>query len=602
MILPLLPFIALAVCALPWLLIVSKRVGALLGALTVFAATPILLMLVFLVSPLLHTDPVAVSLVAAGLFGVAGLVLVLRDRSTLRAPSRVTLARWLPASIGGVIWILTIAIARLVPGALVLSWAMNGDGSNNVHLARVLYANDGFTSSFGNSVPLADALLAVAAWPGRTQASASGLLEHDLIAIGTFWSLAIAATGLMLGLVASSLLEGKRPLIAGIGAGAGSLLVLTFFVAGLPIDSGYLNVHVALPFALATWLVFLQSRRAPMLAAALLLLLGFLLLAVWTPLVVIPGSLIIVLAVRNWSRLRVATARSAMIIGAAALLPLAYFTFASLPALQGSGDALTAGGHGFPFTGWILAVALVVAIVCAVLLRPLEEPVLEGLTVIGFAAIAGYAFLLYETFTPSDPWLAYYPTKFMWMLTALFCAIAVSLVLRLVAERVPVGRVRIAAVAAVGAIAVLLGSLGPAPTRDHYVVEQPLLRILAGHTWHTGESTARVILAANRDTGTVLLWNSGDPDEAFINFWVLDYRGAWLNESQSARVFTVLAYRDLRDRGASTAGSAQQLCDLAPELAAPVTVYTQDASLAAQVAALCPAAQVTVRNAAPPGR
>lgn len=601
MIVPLLPFIGLAVCALPWLLIISKRGGAVLGALTVLAAAPTLLLLGFFVSPLINGDPVVVSLVAAALAGVVGLVLVMRDRTTRRPPSPATLARWVPASIGGFLWLLTIAITRLVPGAAVLSWAMNGDGSNNIHLARALLANHGISTSLGNSVPLADVLLAVATWPGRAQTSASGLLEHDLVALSSFWSLAIAATGLLLGLVISSLLEGKRPLIVGMGAGVGSLLVLTFFVTGLPLDSGYLNVHVALPCALATWLVFLQSRRAPLLTTVLLFVFGFLLLTVWTPLIVIPGSLIAVLGIRNWSRLRIATPRTAIIIGAAGTLALAYLLLVSLPSLQGSGDALTTGGHGFPFTGWILLVALVVAIVCAVLLRPLEVPALEGLVIIVAGAAAGYAFLLYATFATSEPWLGYYPTKYMWMLTVVLSAIALSLLLRLLVDRVPVGGARVGAVAIAGAVALLLATLGPAPTRDHYVIEQPLPRILAGHTWNTGESTVKVILAANREDGSVVLWNSGDPDEAFINFWVLDYRGAALGDSHAARVFTVLAYRDLRDHDSWTPGDAQGLCDLVPTLRAPVSVYTQDSGLAAQVSTLCPTLEVTVLNEAPPG-
>lgn len=601
MILPLLPFIWLAICALPWLLVSSKRFGVLFGALIVLAAGPTLLLLTFFVSPLAGGDPVLISLVAAGLGGVVGLVLVLRDPGTRRAPSARTLARWLPASIGGLVWLVTIAITRLVPGAAVLSWAMNGDGANNIHFARTLLANHGITASLGNAVPLGDVLLAVAAWPARAQLSPSGLLEHDLVALGTLWSLAIAATGLLLGLVVSSLLEGKRPLVIGVGAAAGSLLVLTFFVTGLPIDSGYLNVDVALPFALGTWLAFLHWRRAPLLATVLLFCFGFLLLSVWTPLIVIPASLVVVLGVRNWSRMRVAKARTAIIAGAAAVLALAYLLFVSLPALQGSGEALTTGGHGFPFTGWILLGALVVAVACAVLLRPLELPVLEGLIASGLAAIAGYLFLLYATFATSDPWLGYYPTKFMWMLTVVFGAIALSLLLRLIAERVRAGRTQVVAIAIASAAALLLAALGPAPTRDHYVIEQPLPRILAGHTWNTGESTAKVILAADKQDGSVVLWNSGDPDEAFINFWELDFRGSGLEGTHNARVFTVLAYRDLRDHGSFQPAQPQQLCDVAADLTPPVTVYTQDSGLAATITALCPTAGITVRNEPPPG-
>ena len=602
MILALLPLIGLALCALPWLLISAKRFGALLGALTVFAAASVLVLLAFFVSPVIAADPVVLSLVAAAVGGVVGLVLVLRDRSVLRAPSKVMLARVLPASIGGLVWLLTIAIARLVPGAAVLSWAMNGDGSNNIHLARALLAHHGITSAFGNSVPFADVLLAVATWTGRTGLSTSALLEHDLVALGTLWSLAIAATALLLGLVTSSLLAGKRPLLVGLAAGAGSLLVLTFFVTGLPIDSGYLNVHVALPFALATWLVFLRSRQSPLLATVLLFGFGFLLLTVWTPLVVIPASLIAMLGLRNWSRIRTARPRTVITVGAAASLLLAYLVFASLPSLQLTGEALTTGGHGFPFTGWILLAALAVGILCAVGLREVNEaPVLEGLLITGVAAVAGYGFLLYATFAPSDPWLGYYPTKFLWMLTMLFSAIGLSLLFRVVVERVSARRGAVAAVAAVGAVAILLGSLGPAPARDHYVIEEPLVHILAGHTWNTGESTANVILEANKQDGTVLLWDSGDPDEAFINFWLLDYRGAAVGENQTLRVFTVVAYRDLRDHGSYAPGTAQELCNVRAEIDGAVTVYTANSELEAELAKDCPAADVVVRNEPPPG-
>ncbi len=595
MILALAPFAFIALCAVPWLLVLSKPLGALLAGLSTLAVGATLVLLTFLVTPFLQADPTTAVVVVTGAAGVVGLIFVLRDRSVLRRPTRFTLARWLPASIGSLAWLVTLAIARVIPGSSALTWSMNGDSSNNIHLARALLAQHGLTSGAGNGVPLTDILLAIAMSPGRDQKTQSALLEHDLTALSTFWALAIAVSALLLGLVVASLVDARRPVIVAIAAASGSLLALTFFVAGLPIDSGYLNVHVALPLTLATWLTYLQTRRAPVLSAALLFGYGFLLLSVWTPLIVIPASLIALLGFRSWSRLRQAKPKTTIAVGAAAALMIAYLVLVSLPSLQISGDALTTAGHGFPFTGWILLVALAIAIVSAVIVRRgYEGPLLEGLVVTSIAAIAGYGFLVYTTFAASEPWLGYYPTKFLWQLTMLFCSIAVSLLFRLVSTQVEAVRPRAVVAVALGAAVLLVASLGPAPTRQHFVVEQPLVRILAGHTWKTGDDSVRTVLAAQKQDRPVVLWNSGNADEPFINFWLLDYSGAAPSGDVDARIFSVTGYRDFRDTGSYTVPRLFVLCAVVAGIGGTALVYSQDTNLQSDLASECPAANVTV--------
>ena len=602
MIAALAPFALLTLCTLPWLLLASRRFGARAAGLGAFAVVPGLVLAVFCITPAIAFDPVTTLLVVAGAGGIVGVVLVLRDRSALRAPARTTVARWLAASVGAVAWLGSLAVAQLLPNANPLSWAMNGDGANNVHLARQLLAQHGLTSAFSTPVPLANELEAIAFRFGREHLSKSALLEHDLIAFGAVWALCIAATAVLLGLVVSSLLDSQRPVLVGLAATVGSLLATTWFVVGLPIESGYSNVHVALPFALASWLALMQSQRMPLVSSVLLMLFGFLLLAVWTPLVLLPGAFLVAIALRNWSTIRVAQARQMVIPLISALPFIAWFLLESLPGFVSVGDALTTVGHGYPFTGWILVVAAVVAVSCAIALRRgAHEPLADGVVALTAAAALGFAAMIYLAHTDDEPWLDYYPTKFTWLFTVVFGAIALSLLFRLLADRRARRPVVLAFTAVVGAAAIAVCSIGPAPDRLNFVIEQPLQRMLVGHVWHDGDRAVDTILA--HSNSSTVLWDSGDPDEAFINFWLLEFNGGDSGHNGSLlRNFSVFGYRELRDTGTYTVGELQQLCDVAGALPPPVAVYTADPDLREAVAGLCPLANATVLVEASPSR
>jgi len=193
------PFALLALCGLPWVLLLSRRHGSTLGVLAVFAAVMVLVLGAFSVTPLVGADPVIVVLASAVVVGIVGVLALRRGRSQSRRPASSTLARWVGASLGGAAWLATLAAAHLIPDANRISWAMSGDAANNIHLARILTESHGLTPDFYNSVPLANELQAIAVWLGRDTSDKSALLEHDLVAFGTFWALAIAATALLLG-------------------------------------------------------------------------------------------------------------------------------------------------------------------------------------------------------------------------------------------------------------------------------------------------------------------------------------------------------------------------------------------------------------------
>ncbi len=591
MIAALAPFAALALCAAPWVMLASRGFGAMLAGLGALCGIPLLVLFVLLATAPLGLDPLACVLALSAMLGALGLVLVLRERGALRRPSRLTVARWLPATAGALVWLGTLGAAHLLPRADALSWAMNGDGANNIHLARVILADHGFALPASYAVPLPNVLLALAMAPGRSADLAAGdLLRHDLTAFGAFWALAFAATAVLLGLTASSLLQ-RGALRIGIASAGGSLLVATWFIAGLPIESGYLNVHVALPFALASWLAFLQSRRHGVASTVVILACGLLMLTAWAPLIAITLGLLAAIAARGqWRRVRVRVAVPVAIVAAVGLL---WFGVVAAPALGTSSGAFTTPGHGYPSTMLLFALCAAVAIGSAVALRRQADlPVLRGTVYLSLAAAAALTAMLVLAGGSSGALTSYYFSKLSWLFTVVLLAVAVAGLVRLVAER----RGGTVSVGIVVAAVLALCTLGPAPTRDNFRIDQPLDRILSARVWNNGDETVDTILANTGRDEPVLFWQSSSPDEAMIDFWLLEFNGGAIGGNDAVRGFSIEAYREFRDRGSYTPPPVGALCAVVTGLDRAVVVVTANAQLDEELDQACPSARVTIRR------
>jgi hypothetical protein len=587
----LVPFLLLTLCALPWLLIASLRFGVLFAGLLALAAVPLLALGALLLSYPTGIPLLTLLLSAGGLLGLVGGILVLRRRSVLHAPSRAAVALWLPAMLGGLAWLVTLAVGRLLPRADVLSWAMNGDSANNIHLARTLLTQDGPALLSSNPVPLPSTLLAVAMSLGRPEdTGAAELLRHDLNALSVFWALAIAATAVLLGLVAASLLSPKRPALIAIASAAGSLLGTTWFISGLPIESGYLNVHIALPLVLASWLAFLRSDRSPALSATLIIAFGVVLLFTWTPVASLSVALLIALGIRQRRRIRAVRPRTLAIATVLLALVIAGVLALALPQLVRNVGAAATLGHGYPFTGWLLVVCTLVAIGGGLALRHVvEAPLVGGIVAVvvsGVVTIAAFSALV-----PGDaPWTGYYPTKLTYIVTAGLLAIALSVLVRRasVIKRAPL------AVTAVGAAVLVLSTLGPAPDRLNFVLEQPLDRILSAKVWNHGDDSVRAVLANTGLDDAVVFWGSSTPDEPMINFWLFEFEGGQIGGNENVRRISFAGYSYFRDTGTYTPPPTAVLCRVVEGLGKPVVVITADPNLEAELEDECPFASVSV--------
>lgn len=601
------PFVALAVCSAPLAVAVGSRFGARLGLTAALVANALLVLVAFLVARVVQLDPLWVTL-GLGILLAVGTALPAK-RAWHGLPSRTTRAALSCSLVGGIVWFAALSLARVLPHGAPLSWSMAGDSANQVHLLRGIIEDSGLSLTSGNPVPLPSILLALGAIPGRGGMADPALLGHDISALATVWSLGIALTAVMLGLVVSSLVTRHRPVIAGLAAAAGSALALSWYVLGLPIDSGYLNVHIALPFVLATWIVLLESRRSPAVAVSVLLALSIILFATWSPLVLFSIGALAVVLVREVGVLRRLSTTASVVLLVTTLAFVFWLLVVTVPNLRFQKSALAAGGHGFPATIGILAAVLAIAMALAVLLRRAEPGLRVAVLVLVGSSAIGYAGHLYFAQGIDDPFNAYYVAKFSWLATILVGAVALALLVRWSADRLgspsTAPRRTIVVTAGLGVLAITLASLGPMPMRQYDAVPvPPLARVLDSTAlgdapWSTGDRVVDLVLSAVDAEHPGVYWDTAEPDEAYANFWVLLFEGGQIGASDPVlRNFPFAFYRQLRDTGASTLPELAQLCSVLDALGDAPVVYTGDKGLSAKLSAECPlvSARATIRE------
>jgi hypothetical protein len=582
----LIPFAIIGVCALPWVMLASRRFGHLFGV----PAVGVVAVLVVLASMILSRfagGSILVSTCSVALV-VGGVGVALATRAgAWRRPGRHAVAVWVPAMLGGAVWLGTLVIAQVLPGAAPLTWALNGDANNNLFFAGLIIDQHGIAlGASENPVPLTSALLALGIAVARTTGDPTALLAHDFAGFGTVWVVLLTATALGMGAVAASIVPRSRTALVAVASAAGSLLPLTWFVAGLPIEYGYLNAHLVLPLALAAWLIHLASPGRIVATMTLQLCIATLLLATWSPWVVLPVAFIVTLAVRHRTTLRTMDARTAAPLIAAVVPAIAWLAVVSGPALASFGGALEIPGHGLPAVTPVVVVALALLVTGGALLRS-RPPILSGAIAVAAATVTGIGALAFLA-RDSGALTAYYPAKFSWMTAVIVGVIALSFAFGLLART----RSPLLGITAVTVVVVVAASLGP-PLKRPDVVRPPVQRILSGAVWATGDRSAELILANSDLADPGILWNSGEPDEAFANFWIAlklggEYGPTSANGNLALRGFAFTSYQQYRDTGAWVTPPVGQLCDVVGAIGGPVRVITVDAGLAASIQKTCP--------------
>lgn len=588
-------FVVLALSGVPWLLATSKRFGLLLAVPGTAAAVILLAMGVLLLSRAAQLDVVLSQVMGGLLFTAAGVLVLRRTPGALRRPGRHAVALWVSPVLGALGWIGTLVASQFVPGAARLSWAMNGDGFNNLFYGNVILSARGLAiGQAENPVPLPASLLALAMSPGRPSIADRTLLAHDLASFTVVWTLVLAATCILTGAVVASAIPKRHPRAVAVASALGSLLPLTWYATGLVVQWGYFNANVVMPILLATWLAFLGSRRFPVVALVVVSGLATLVLATWAPLVLVPGALGIVILVRHWKLIRSLHGPAAIVLVLGAAQVLAWVGIVTVPTFLSQGGAFEIPGHGFP-SAWPAVPVLLVALVALSFFvrRRTLLPVMPGAIAIACSTIAAAGMLLYLDHGQGDPWSAYYPTKLAWIISVFLVMAVLSLAVATVVALAPGRGTSVAGIATVTGAVLLACAAIPFDSWSETVVRQPMTRILSGSIWHTGDRAANQILTLSDPRAPGVLWQSGDPDEAMIDFWVLVMRGGDFAGDPELRSIAFVAYREYRATGTFDDSDVGTLCQIVTLMKPTPTVHTANPSLEAEMRETCPA--VTAR-------
>lgn len=581
-------WVPIGMATLPWLLLLADRFGSATGlALSVI----ILLFAVLLLmagTAAIGAPLVLVFTILSVAVGIVGAGAMFRLVRCEQAQARRLFAATGPA-VGAVVWLAVVVASRIIPGSGAYGWVMSNDSANNMLFARTQVAAAGIRIGSGeNPVPLPAAMLALGMASGRGAVSSDALLAHDLTAFVGVWTATICLLCVLVGVVVSMSISVRRAAIRWVIGALASVLRLTWFVVGYPIEYGFFNAHVALVIALASWIVFRRLESRPAVAWGVLALSCTILLAVWSPLVLLPAGLMLVVLIQSRRSLwRPAHGRLVAIAGTSQLL--VFGLFVTTPSLVAQARFLAAGGAAYPFAKWPFILMLAATAAVAVLgFRRFGSRAALGVIAQVVACVLAFGALVFAARSTLAPLSSYYPAKLQWLATVFLVVIFLEWMLGLVAQWFR--RRFVLAVAVVITTAAVAQFVQIAPDNaTGYPRVDPLRQVLKGALYGPHDETAQLVLRFANDRAPTILWRSGRPDEGYVNFWVL--------EMQAARSSSSLALRQAA-YGEYDVEKVADLCHIARSVGIPLKVISADSGLTKQVVSACPSLHIRIESPA----
>ncbi len=571
--------VLIAVALPPALALLRTRLplGASLALLLVVFAWTILVL--FIVSRYTMIPPIVLVVTLAATVGALSVVRLATAGLPFTRSDAVDLGF---AGTGGLLWCSVILAAAVLPGGTPVSWAMTGDAANNVLFARTLIEQGGVSVGIGqNPVPLTAAVIALFTLPAAVFGPPT--VGSEITALAEMWSFGIVAACIMCGALALSLTR-RRSALSLVAVGVSSLLPLGWFLLSGPILLGFVNFHLTIAVLVASLVGLLNANRAMLSSFVTISLSLGAVLALWAPLAGIPGTALLLVVILHGRRL-LALRRGRLVIAVAALAqPLGLFFALSVPSVFGQGQALQeSSGAVFEFKKVILVVLLALAVIFALSHVRATRSAGMGWVLIAVAGGGGVCLsaLLWLRRDEANIW-NYYQLKFLWFLMAMLLIIGVAAGLAFAASIV--GR---RSLAALSVLVVLVTASGvsefgkatvPTFNRDAQALLSPISRILAGDFFSVGEDDRvfhRVVELMGSDEKKIL-WESSDPDEDSIMFWVVQMSAASVDDVD------LRAYAYYHD-----GQSMDDLCSLRELMGPPVALITADAEIARRAEESC---------------
>jgi hypothetical protein len=521
------------------------------------------------------------------------LAVLWRNRDSFKTTSLSSAAVWLFPGLIGVFWIL-LFFANLSGFTDVgLTWAMSGDSATFVTQARDI-ANLGGNEIWNNAVPIPPALVALALISGRDMTLLAPTLAHDVQAYGMVWALGIALTSWACGALVVAILK-TRTLpkwilyTAGIGA---SFIPMTWVYSGYATWYGFFNSTIVLCALFLSVLAFFGGRKRP------LALLGFYFFAasvvflVWSPFIVVPIALGAFVFFRHVKKFRRAPNIDWIVssVGLFQLLLLAAFQVVPLIIATQSASVpgatlLSLSGAAVYFRPIFIALIFSGSLVALFFgFWKKDREVFWGLTTMLLAILAGFVYMIYGSGKFDFPWL-YYPSKFIWVGMLLLIPIALGSILAWILSKNQKSLFLVMVLVFSAVFSFLFFRATAAWGHINAGIETPTVlhqllieREVTGIDQTANRSVSEEIFALEKQDHLRMLWQSENPWEDQINFWMLKM---WSISDHGALMLGDFTY-GLKER------TLENLCDLLIEVRTPVELVTANPDLAGDVSRTCP--------------
>lgn len=567
-----------AVVLIPALLLLRARMSLSASLALLFVVFAWVVLVVMVAARYTRISPLVLFLVIGAASGAFFVFRLYRAGSSF---TRIDGSELGFAAFGGLVWCGVLLAAAVIPGGTPLSWAMSGDAANNVLFARELLQAGGVTLGSGNPVPLTAALVAFFTLPAALGDAPSA--GAQIIALAEMWSFAIVAACVLCGAFTLAISRGRSTMTL-VATAITSAVPLTWIMLSGPVTLGFVNFHLTIALLIASLTTLVHADRAVLTSLVTLALSIALTLALWAPLAGIPGVAFLVLLIVQRKAV-FALRRGRLLLAIAAVLqPIGVFVTLSVPALIGQGELLTeALGAVFEFKKVIVLVALLLAVGFGVLharaTRSLDLVWVLTALVGGGGLCLGL--LLWLRRNEQNLW-SYYQLKFLWFFLAMLLIVGVAAGLTYAAA-IAAKSLR-AAFAFMIVLTALVGvsefarATVPTFSNDPQAVKDPLARILSGDYFSVGEDDRvfdRVVEMTSAGDKT-MLWQSTDPDEDWIMFWVVQLSSSGISDVELRKY---AYYHDGQ--------SMDDLCTIRRLMGAPVTVITADESIAERAEEAC---------------
>lgn len=536
---------------------------AMIAVLTVTAVVPV--------------DALLAQCLVFAVFAVVGsyLVAVRSESVGIRRPLitwRLSLTAVAPL-VGSIVWIGVRLVSAWIPGSTQVAWATQNDAGNSLMFGRQIIIDGGVRLGVTeNPVPFVASIIASMTLPGRPADGA--VAAHDIFAFVTTWTLVIAALCLAVGLLCRQLLpEGTSASVSILGPALASLLPLSWMISGLSIEYGYINVAPTLLLLVGSLIAFFAARESPSIAFAVIVASGMLMMTSWSPLTLMPVLLAVATLGRHWRGLWDASVRTKALLAALLGLALVFALVFVLPTYGASKDAIESDVSFYPFRIRHLLVLGAVGGVLAIVLwwKRRDIDAMLALASIAVGGGAALAVFLYARRGEAQLW-AYYPYKALWFLLMILLIVVVVYAVAVIADLAKRAWVGVLSLIAVGIGTIAYGAY--ANNVQGYVSMNAVERVLSGEVLVDNEGDAvwtRILDVADSEPHG-LLWHTTDPNQGFINFWLIKLASPGFDNQE----LHVLAY--MLDQA-----NVSDLCRFAETTGPALTVITEDDEVAADI-------------------